>query len=127
MYLFGIQKEINEKYLVAILNSRLFVFIYQLLALESGRILAQVKPTILRQLPIRTIDFSDKKDKARHDRMVQLVDRMLSLHKHLGGAKTIHDKIVLQRQIDATDNQIDRLVYELYGLTEEEIKIVENS
>ncbi len=127
LYLFGIQKEINEKYLVAILNSRLFVFIYQLLALESGRILAQVKPTILRQLPIRTIDFSDKKDKARHDRMVQLVDRMLSLHKHLGGAKTIHDKIVLQRQIDATDNQIDRLVYELYGLTEEEIKIVEEA
>ena len=34
-------------------------------------------------------------------------------------------KTILQRQIDATDNQIDYLVYELYGLTEEEIKIVE--
>ena len=31
----------------------------------------------------------------------------------------------LQREIQATDNQIDRLVYDLYGLTEEEIKIVE--
>jgi hypothetical protein len=33
--------------------------------------------------------------------------------------------IDIQRQIDATDKQIDTLVYELYGLTEEEIKIVE--
>jgi hypothetical protein len=33
----------------------------------------------------------------------------------------------LQRQIDATDREIDRLVYDLYGLTEEEIQIVENS
>ena len=32
-----------------------------------------------------------------------------------------------QRQIDATDRQIDQMVYELYGLTEEEIKIIEGS
>ena len=36
-----------------------------------------------------------------------------------------HEKTALQRQIDATDRQIDQLVYELYGLTEEEIKVVE--
>ena len=33
----------------------------------------------------------------------------------------------LSRQIAATDAEIDRLVYELYGLTEEEIKIVEGT
>ncbi len=36
-------------------------------------------------------------------------------------------KRVIQRQIDATDNQIDRLVYQLYNLTDEEIKIVEEA
>ncbi len=43
------------------------------------------------------------------------------------GATTLrpYDLRVSQRQIDATDRQIDRLVYELYGLTEEEIGIVE--
>ena len=34
---------------------------------------------------------------------------------------------MLQRQIDATDRQIDRLVYELYGLTDAEIQIVEGA
>ena len=50
---------------------------------------------------------------------------MLELHRRLPEAATAHEKTLLQREIDATDRQIDRLVYDLYGLTEEEIRIVE--
>jgi type II restriction/modification system DNA methylase subunit YeeA len=50
---------------------------------------------------------------------------MLKLYKDLAKARTEHEKTTLQRQIQATDKQIDQLVYGLYGLTEEEIKIVE--
>jgi predicted nucleic acid-binding Zn-ribbon protein len=57
--------------------------------------------------------------------MVSLVDRMLDLNKQLSAAKGEHERTLLQRQIEATDRQIDALVYELYGLTEEEIRIVE--
>jgi hypothetical protein len=59
--------------------------------------------------------------------MVSLVDRMLSLHKQLQEAHTPYDETALQRQIEATDRQIDVLVYELYGLTVEEIGIVEGA
>lgn len=52
---------------------------------------------------------------------------MLDLHKQLAAAKTPHDKTTIERQIEATDQQIDRLVYELYGLTEDEIRIVEGA
>jgi hypothetical protein len=57
--------------------------------------------------------------------MVQLVERMLALHKELAAAHTPHDKTFIERRIRETDRQIDRLVYDLYGLTEEEIGIVE--
>jgi hypothetical protein len=50
---------------------------------------------------------------------------MLDLHRQLAAAKTSHEKELIQRQIDATDKQIDQLVYELYGLTDKEIRIVE--
>jgi hypothetical protein len=80
----------------------------------------------IRNLPIRTIDISSPADVARHDRMVSLVDAMLALNRQLAAAQTAQDKTVIQRQIDATDRQIDRLVYELYDLTEDEIKIIEN-
>ena len=59
--------------------------------------------------------------------MVALVEQMLSLHKQLPEAATPHEKTALQRQIEATDGQIDALVYELYALTADEIKIVEGS
>jgi len=59
--------------------------------------------------------------------MVKLVNTMLDLHKKLQAARTPDEKVMLQRQIDATDRQIDMLVYELYGLTDEEIAIVEEA
>jgi hypothetical protein len=59
--------------------------------------------------------------------MVALVEQMLTLHKQLPETSTPHEKTALQRRIEATDGQIDALVYELYGLTEEEIRIAEGS
>jgi len=52
---------------------------------------------------------------------------VLDLHKQLSAAKSPTDKTAIQRQIDATDRQIDQLVYELYGLTDDEIRIVEEA
>jgi hypothetical protein len=79
------------------------------------------------KLSQRDLNFSVQRtiDKKRYDQAVELVERMLPLHKQLAGAKTEHASTNLQRQIDATDAQIDKLVYELYGLTDDEIKIVE--
>ena len=57
--------------------------------------------------------------------MVVLLERMLELHKRLAAAKAPDEKTRLGREISATDAEIDRLVYDLYGLTDEEIRIVE--
>jgi hypothetical protein len=57
--------------------------------------------------------------------MVKLVETMLELHRQLATARTPQEQTALERQIAVTDTQIDRLVYDLYDLTEEEIKIVE--
>ena len=75
----------------------------------------------------RTIDFNDPEDKSRHDRLVAMVENMLAWHQQLAAARTPQEKAVLERQIAATDREIDQLVYELYGLTEAEIKLVEGA
>ncbi|MCX5847663.1 MAG: N-6 DNA methylase [Deltaproteobacteria bacterium] len=118
--------QLSMKYLLGILNSQLLSFLYPYV---SNKIVTKSFPRLsvgdVKKLPVRTINFTDPADKARHDRMVALVEQMLTLNKKLAEANTDHDKTVLQRRIDAMDSQIDRLVYELYDLTEEEIKIVE--
>ena len=113
------------EYFLGILNSRYFEQLYDEIAHEAGRVFAQVKLAKVKQLPIRVINFSDPADRARHDRMVQLAEAMLALHKHKAAAVTRAEQTLYQRQIDATDRQIDALVYELYGLTADEIAVVE--
>ena len=71
--------------------------------------------------------FLIQSDQAAHDRMVSLVDTMLALHPQRADPRTPHEQSALDRQIAATDRQIDRLVYDLYGLTEEEIALVEGA
>ena len=59
--------------------------------------------------------------------MVALVTQMLELNKKLQDASLDHEWTLLSRQVEAADGAIDTLVYELYGLTGEEIKIVEGA
>jgi len=80
-----------------------------------------------RRFPVRVIDFAKPADEACHDKIVQLVEQMLLLHRQHAAARTPQEQTALERQIGAVDQQIDRLVYELYGLTEEEIRIVESN
>jgi type I restriction-modification system DNA methylase subunit len=116
----------NQKYLLGLLNSKLITYYFsKFAALVRGGYLRFFNQT-MEQLPIRTINFSDPVDKVRHDRMVALVTQMLDLNKKLPDVRLDHEKKMIQGQIDATDRQIDTLVYELYGLTEEEIKVIEN-
>ena len=79
----------------------------------------------LSEVPFRPVDFSKPAEKAEHDRLVSLVDQTIILHRQAAAAKSPPDKEALERQIRATTREIDRLVYELYGLTEEDIRIVE--
>lgn len=124
LYLFGMKPEVSGSYVMGVLNSRLFVFLYRLLAFESGRVLAQVKPTLLVQLPIRKIDFANPQEKSRHDGIVALVEQMLEAKKQEAAASG-QAKEIAARKCAALDRQIDALVYELYDLTPEEIALVE--
>ena len=111
----------NLRFLQGILSSSLMnYYLVNYLADDMNK-------SYLEKIPIRTLNFSDPADKGRHDRMVSLVTQMLDLNKKLPEIKLEHEKTLLQRQIEATDASIDKLVYELYGLTEEEIKIVEGN
>ena len=112
-------------YLLGLLNSSVSFFLFRSVLPKLRGDFYEPSYIYFKDFPIRTIDFSDPVDVARHDRMVSLVEQMLALHKQLPQAQTPHEKTALQRRIEATDGQIDALVYELYGLTQEEIEIVE--
>ena len=67
-----------------------------------------------------------KERSTRYVKMVMLVEKMLGLIPKLGDATSDAQKATLQNAVTATEQQIDQLVYELYGLTQEEIALVES-
>lgn len=125
LYLFGLKPEIDPLYIMGILNSKLFVFLYRLVALEHGRVLAQVKPTVIATLPIREIDSKSSSDKRIHADMLDAVAGIAALTKAHVQANTKSEQDTLQRQVHALEAKIDSLVYQLYGLTDSEIASIE--
>ena len=81
-----------------------------------------------RELPIRVIDFGEPTQKTMHDALVSLVDQILAAKRAQGGAGIPACRSEADKNVCATlEAEIDRHVYALYGLTPEEIKIVEGS
>jgi SAM-dependent methyltransferase len=116
----------NDPYLVAILNSSLGRFILRHTCLLTDRGY-HMSPAALGKFPVMVPDFEKRADRKRHDKIAALVAQMISLHEYLPQAKTDQERRLVQQEIDATDVRIDALVYELYGLTPEEIAVVEMS
>ena len=116
-------------YLLGILNAQTSGFFLRLTASTKQGGYFEQKPVYLAQIPIPRLDLNDPTDAARHDRIVALVDEMLALQREYAVAqRTFGDaRESLARRIAAVDAAIDREVYALYGLTEEEIETVRAS
>jgi hypothetical protein len=115
---------LRPDYILGLLNSRLLFWkLEQMSNIFRGGWITCTKQ-YFGELPIRTINFSDPSDKAQHDRMVQLVEQMIDAKRRLGEAHTDKDKIFYENKCAAIDQQINQLVYELYGLSDEEIRII---
>jgi type I restriction-modification system DNA methylase subunit len=141
------ESKLSPNYVLGLLNSKLLFWRLRSISnVFRGGWITCTKQYV-ETLPIRKINFEDPADKAWHDKLVSLVERMLALHKSptlpspksggfggggaegVGGGRgrTPQEQEMLKREIESTDKAIDRLVYDLYGLSEEEIRIVEGS
>ncbi len=115
----------SPKYLLGILTSSLIAFYFLKTSSDTKQTFPKIKGYQIEQLPIHTIDFSNPHEKKMHDDLVAMVEQMLELQKKYHSARLEQDKKLYKTQIDLLDQQIDSLAYKLYGLTEEEIKIIE--
>ncbi len=105
------QNSPSLNYIIAILNSNLFLFYYQNISLEKGRAMAQIDIETVENLPIPKISITNKE---LIKQIEKLVDQVLIIKKE--------DK---DKDIKELEGKIDELVYKLYDLNPEEIKIIE--
>lgn len=104
-------------YLLALFNSQLLAFYYKNISLETGRAMAQTDIETLEALPVKEIT------KKEQGRFIALVEKILT-HSRDADYTANNAK---QDQVKNLGRQIDQLVFELYGLTKEEVAIVEGN
>ncbi len=115
--------DLNLKYLLGIINSKFSNWFVKVIALDlTEGAFTKIRTNQFGRLPIPA---ADRQADHRVQGVVSLVDRMLTLTPSLGGAKSDTERAALQNAIQKTDRDIDKLVYELYGLTPEEIALIE--
>lgn len=102
----------DYKYLLAILNSRLIVYYMQYISSHLGQGAFRWIRQYIEKLPIPKINSKNQKIA---DEFINLVDEILKAKEQDKNANT-----------QELENKINSLVYKLYNLTEEEIKIIEN-
>lgn len=115
---------LSLSYLMGVLNSRLLATFWKSRFYDQRERFPKIKGAYLKQLPIRNIDLAKTEDKARHGRIVGLVEQTLTAKKQEAAASG-QSKEIAARKCAALDRQIDALVYKLYELTEDEIALVE--
>ncbi|MBW5397372.1 TaqI-like C-terminal specificity domain-containing protein, partial [Brachyspira pilosicoli] len=123
--IFKTNDDIDLKYILALLNSKLLNFYHHKIAKQTGGGVYEYVPNVVGKLPVHIVDINNKDDKEMHDKIVMLVDNIIALNKKLSVEKNPNSITMLNRQINAVDKQIDALVYKLYNLNDEEVKIIE--
>ena len=106
----------ENKFLLGLLNSALYNWIHMVqfysAKIPEGSLRYPI--SFLQRLPVKELDLSQSADKSKHDRIVALVSQILAAKKRNSEMDTA-----------ALEWEIDQLVYRLYGLTTEEIAVVE--
>lgn len=114
-------KETQIEAVLGLLNSRIIAFWIAETCTAYKLLFPQMNQSSIETIPLPPGFVRTQKE------LADKVRQMLKLHKEKAGARLGQEKAVLQQQIEATNTQMDLLVYDLYGLTEEEIRIVESA
>ncbi|MDO8339292.1 MAG: N-6 DNA methylase [Candidatus Burarchaeum sp.] len=118
-----LQNQIKLKYLLGILNSKLMNYYYRAVFSTESSLTVNVTQGYLSQLPIKMVSEQEQEP------VIKLVDKILALNRRLFeiGSKKTDERAEVEAEIQKSDAEIDDLVYKLYGLTEEERKMVEKN
>jgi len=121
----------GDPYLLAVLNSRLAWFLISSISIPFGTRAGQYRYRLfyqyMEQLPIFWPEAWSESQTAVRGSLVVLANEMQRLESSLAAADSPHERLLIQRERDSASRRIDRLVYDLYGLTDDEIALVESS
>lgn len=120
IYFFGVNEKVKLEYVIGVLNSNLYKFIYRLYAMEKDRVMAQVKPTLLEKIP-----FIIAEVKIQELISIMVID-LKSLNQSYYKSNLNNEKEQIFTKIAILSQRLNESIYEIYNLNKEEILMVES-
>ena len=116
---------LNLYFILGVINSKLSKYCWLKRNSDEKKLFPKIKKEAILSIYIPNLDLNNKQDKDIHDKIVNLVDNIIALNKKLAVEKNPNAVTMVNRQINAVDKQIDALVYKLYNLSDDEVRIIE--
>ncbi len=121
------ESSVSLLFILGLLNSKLLNFIHEGLSNNKDKVFAKVLATNLSELPLPKQIVESNLLENKHDEIVELVGQILKLYQEKSEAKLQTSLSLIESKIYYCENRIDQIVYQLYELNKEEIKIVEGN
>jgi len=123
MYVFRIREDLDPRVILGLIHSRVMLFLYRVANQGEGRVIPQVKAAKLKDIPVPVLDM----ESAECRRLADIVDQIVAVTSRFREARVPSDTEAFRREAGGLIARIDRLVYDLYALTDDEIALVEES
>jgi len=114
----------NLKYLLGVINSKVAKFFWKKNNSDEKKTFPKIKKEAILSIPVPVIE---KENKKYHDEVIKLVDQLLKLNEEKQNV-TLQSRIdQIQNRIDYSEQRINEIMHVLYGLTKDEIALIENA
>jgi len=119
-------KRIKPEFYLGIINSNLFKYYFSSFISPNTNIFPKIRIVQLKELPLPRIDLKNEIQKELYNNIISYVSKILNLYNELKELKNPQHQDNLKRKIKYAEEEINKFVYQLYDITDEEIITIEN-
>lgn len=117
-------ERVSLKYVLALINSYLLNYYYVTYLKSTKKVFSEIQARQLSKIPMLVPNMEDQTEKHRHDKIVTYVELLLELNRKYRTTKEKMRQEQLSQEISITDEKLNRLIFDIYGLTDSEIEMI---
>ncbi|MGI8518092.1 MAG: TaqI-like C-terminal specificity domain-containing protein, partial [Acidimicrobiia bacterium] len=112
-------------FILGMISSSVVQWFWRQMHFDQKKTFPKIKKEALLSIPVPRIDFADPREKQIHDKITSHVTHLLEMNQRLSKARTANEREGLRRRVEAFDKLLDRMISQLYGLTDEEAALLQ--
>jgi len=120
-------QKIKPEFYLGLLNSNLYKFYFKSIISPNTNIFPKIRIVQLKQIPFPKLDIEKSSEKLIYHKITENAEKIMNYYNELANLKIQSQKDNILRKIKFSENEINKYVYQLYNISENEIEIIEKN